>query len=162
MWKNYVSNALAAGDRKSFSARVIEIGLGDSLTVVKDNGEEVKIYLSSIRPPRKETGGADNNATTGRQFRPLYDIPRMFEAREFLRKKLIGKKVQVTVDYIQEKSEQFPEKTCCTIQINNENIAVSLLENGLAKVLRHRNDDENRSSFYDRYKFYLIYSYTFF
>lgn len=25
--------------------------------------------------------------------RPLYDIPYMFEAREFLRKKLIGKKV---------------------------------------------------------------------
>lgn len=26
--------------------------------------------------------------------RPLYDIPYMFEAREFLRKKLIGKKVR--------------------------------------------------------------------
>lgn len=29
-----------------------------------------------------------------RKLRPLYDIPYMFEAREFLRKKLIGKKVQ--------------------------------------------------------------------
>jgi len=29
--------------------------------------------------------------------RPLYDIPYMFEAREFLRKKLIGKKVTVCV-----------------------------------------------------------------
>lgn len=28
-----------------------------------------------------------------KRFRPLYDIPYMFEAREFLRKKLIGKKV---------------------------------------------------------------------
>lgn len=28
--------------------------------------------------------------------RPLYDIPYMFEAREFLRKKLIGKKVRVS------------------------------------------------------------------
>lgn len=120
------------------------------MTVVKDNGEELKIYLSSIKPPRKEAGGPDSNAPTGRQFRPLYDIPRMFEAREFLRKKLIGKKIQVTVDYIQEKSEQFPEKTGCTVQINNENIAVSLVENGLAKVLRHRNDDENRSPFYDK------------
>ena len=33
--------------------------------------------------------------------RPLYDVPYMFEAREFLRKKLIGKKVNVTLDYIQ-------------------------------------------------------------
>ena len=29
----------------------------------------------------------------GQKSRPLYDVPYMFEAREFLRKKLIGKKV---------------------------------------------------------------------
>ena len=51
------------------------------------------------------------------QFRPLYDIPFMFEAREFLRKKLIGQNVQITVDYIQEASNDFPEKTCCTVTI---------------------------------------------
>lgn len=33
--------------------------------------------------------GQDKN----KKLRPLYDIPYMFEAREFLRKKLIGKKV---------------------------------------------------------------------
>lgn len=32
-----------------------------------------------------------------KRFRPLYDIPYMFEAREFLRKKLIGKKVSRSV-----------------------------------------------------------------
>lgn len=32
LWKNYVSNALASSDRKSYTAKVIEIGLGDSLT----------------------------------------------------------------------------------------------------------------------------------
>jgi len=31
------------------------------------------------------------------RVRPLYDIPYMFEAREFLRKKLIGKKVTIYV-----------------------------------------------------------------
>ena len=51
------------------------------------------------------------------QFRPLYDIPFMFEAREFLRKKLIGQNVQITVDYIQPASNDFPEKTCCTVTI---------------------------------------------
>ena len=51
--------------------------------------------------------------------RPLYDIPYMFEAREFLRKKLIGKKVNVSIDYIQPKTDDFPEKTCCTVTINN-------------------------------------------
>lgn len=50
-------------------------------------------------------------------FRPLYDIPWMFEAREFLRKKLIGKHVKVTVDYIQPAKDNFPEKICCTVTI---------------------------------------------
>jgi staphylococcal nuclease domain-containing protein 1 len=49
--------------------------------------------------------------------RPLYDIPYMYEAREFLRTKLIGKKVDVIVDYIQPASQQFPEKKCCTVLI---------------------------------------------
>lgn len=48
----------------------------------------------------------------GRQYRPLFDTPFMFEAREFLRKMLIGKRVTVTCDYIQPKTDNFPEKTC--------------------------------------------------
>lgn len=58
--------------------------------------------------------------------------------------RLIGKKVSVTVDYHQPKSDQFPEKTCCTIEAGGANVAIGLLERGLSKVVRHRNDDENR------------------
>ena len=36
------------------------------------------------------------NVKDNKKPRPLYDIPYMFEAREFLRKKLIGKKVTTT------------------------------------------------------------------
>lgn len=50
-------------------------------------------------------------------FRPLYDIPWLYEAREFLRKKLIDKKVDITVDYVQPASANYPEKTCCTVLI---------------------------------------------
>ena len=48
-------------------------------------------------------------------FRPLYDIPWMYEAREFLRKKMIGKKVDITVDYVQAAKDGYPEKVCCTV-----------------------------------------------
>ena len=45
----------------------------------------------------------------------------MFEAREFLRKKLIGQNVHITVDYIQpantSDAREFPEKTCSTVTI---------------------------------------------
>ena len=53
--------------------------------------------LSVCRPPRlddKEEGAQQRTRQKG--FRPLYDIPFMFEAREFLRKKLIGQNVQVS------------------------------------------------------------------
>lgn len=39
----------------------------------------------------------------------------MYEAREFLRKKVVAKKVNVTVDYIQPAKDNFPEKSCCTV-----------------------------------------------
>ncbi|EPY81125.1 hypothetical protein CB1_000757035 [Camelus ferus] len=64
-----------------------------------------------------------------KKLRPLYDIPYMFEAREFLRKKLIGKKVNVTVDYIRPASPAtetvpaFSERTCATVTIGGIFIA---------------------------------------
>lgn len=73
----------------------------------------------------------------------------MFEAREYLRKKLIGKKVNVTVDYIQAAKDNFPEKTCCTVTISGVNVAEALVSKGLATVIRYRQDDDQRSSHYD-------------
>ena len=48
---------------------------------------------------------------------PLYDVPYLYETREFLRKKIIGKKVNCIVDYVQPKSEEYPEKVCCTVML---------------------------------------------
>jgi staphylococcal nuclease domain-containing protein 1 len=58
----------------------------------------------------------------------------MFEAREFLRKRLIDKRVNVVVDYVQPKQDQYAEKTCCTVLFNNQNIALMLIERGLSRV----------------------------
>ena len=80
---------------------------------------------------------------------PLYDIPYLFETREFLRKKLIGKKINCIVDYVQPKSEEYPEKICCTVMLGEINVAEALVSNGLAKVIRYRQDDDQRSSKYD-------------
>lgn len=80
--------------------------------------------------------------------RPLYSVPFMFQAREFLRTKLVGKKVQVVVEFIKPKDGKFPEKTCVTISVNGENIATSLIRKGLASTLRYRDDDDNRADNY--------------
>ena len=46
-----------------------------------------------FRPVADNTGDDGKKKDARFRSRPLYDIPYMFEAREFLRKKLIGKKV---------------------------------------------------------------------
>jgi hypothetical protein len=59
----------------------------------------------------------------------------MFEAREFMRKKLIGQNVHVIVDYIQPTSEDangysYPEKICGTVTIGGVNVAEALVSKG--------------------------------
>jgi len=53
------------------------------------------LIINSFRPPRLDEKEEGAQRTRQKGFRPLYDIPWMFEAREFLRKKLIGQTVQV-------------------------------------------------------------------
>ncbi|KAG6452178.1 staphylococcal nuclease domain-containing protein 1 [Manduca sexta] len=153
IWTNYVSNApqIAAKD-KEFTATVLEVINGDALMVKLPNNKYKKIFLASIRPPREKNNGDEEtkNSPRPKGFKALYDIPWMFEAREYLRKKLIGKKVNVIVDYIQPAKDTFPEKTCCTVISGGTNVAEALASNGLASVVRYRNDDDQRSSHYDK------------
>ena len=74
------------------------------------------------------------------------------EAREFVRKKLIGKTVKVHVDFVRPKEGEFEERECATVRYGggNSNIAEQLIEKGLATALRHKRDDEDRASDYDK------------
>merc|ERR1719347_138786 len=154
LWKDFVSSGpvIPAKD-KEFTGKVIEIVNGDAIMVKKSKTDIKKIHLASIRPPRLPEG-EERPKVSGSQFRPLYDIPFMFEAREFLRKKLIGQNVQITVDYIQPANTsasggEFPEKTCCTVTIGGVNVAEALVSKGLATVVRYAADNDQRSSKYD-------------
>ena len=96
------------------------------------------------------------------------------EAREFLRKKLIGKHVKVTIDFIRPKEGEFEERECATVRYANHNtcvflspnvpylkdltlrpalarnVAEQLIDKGLASVVRHKRDDEDRSPDFDK------------
>lgn len=84
-----------------------------------------------------------------KNFKPLFDIPWLFEAREFLRKKLIGKSVKCQLDYVSPARDNFPEKFCYTVSVSGTNVAEALVGKGLATVIRYRQDDDQRSSKYD-------------
>lgn len=154
LWKDYVPStaALSIKDRE-FTGKVCEIVNGDAIVVRDPEGKERKIFMSSLRPPRskpKDDGVVENGPSRdAKRGRPLYDIPYMFEAREFMRKKLIGKKVNVLIDYIKVADAGFPERTCATVSITDINIAEALISKGLGTAIRYRQDDDQRSSRYD-------------
>ncbi|NP_001128946.1 staphylococcal nuclease domain-containing protein 1 [Pongo abelii] len=153
IWRDYVAPTANLDQKdKQFVAKVMQVLNADVIVVKLNSGDYKTIHLSSIRPPRLE---GENTQDKNKKLRPLYDIPYMFEAREFLRKKLIGKKVNVTVDYIRPASPAtetvlaFSERTCATVTIGGINIAEALVSKGLATVIRYRQDDDQRSSHYD-------------
>ncbi|KAL9908465.1 LOW QUALITY PROTEIN: staphylococcal nuclease domain-containing protein 1-like [Glossina fuscipes fuscipes] len=142
---------------KDFTGTVVEVFNGDAINVKLPNGLIKKVFFSSIRIPRdtRSVVGADGEEVVkapprGENYRPLYEIPFMFEAREFLRKKLVGKKVQCVLDYISPARDNFPEKYCYTVLIGGQNVAEAMVVKGLASVVRYRQDDDQRSSCYDQ------------
>ncbi|UJR21995.1 hypothetical protein I4U23_025063 [Adineta vaga] len=163
IWHNYsvqrshtnetISNGLSA---EVYQGHVLEVVNGDALIVRDLSDNQVKkIYLSSVRAPRavdfqlKLSQNLSNSKRQQKLKRPLYEIPYLFEAREILRKQLIGQTVQIINDYIQPASNGYSERTCCTVYIDNVNIAETLISKGLAKAIRHQQDDKRRSSHYD-------------
>ncbi|KAL0956527.1 hypothetical protein HGRIS_002668 [Hohenbuehelia grisea] len=126
------------GNSRNFDATVIRIWSGDQISVVeKDSNKERRLQLSSTRGPK---------ASDPKQA--YYAL----EAREFLRKKLIGKHVKVTIDFVRPREGEFDERECATVRYggHNANIAEQLIEKGLASVVRHRRDDEDRSPDFDK------------
>jgi staphylococcal nuclease domain-containing protein 1 len=100
-------------------------------------GDERKVTLSSIRQPKP----SDPKQS-----------PFGADAKEFLRKRLIGKHVKVSIDGKRPPSEGFEEREVATIILNgNKNVALMLVEAGYASVVRHRRDDTDRSPDYDSF-----------
>ena len=97
-------------------------------------GEERKVTLSSIRQPKP----SDPKQS-----------PFGADAKEYLRKRLIGKHVKVSIDGKRPASEGFEEREVATVIVNGKNVALTLVEAGYASVVRHRRDDTDRSSDYD-------------
>ncbi|KAJ7647235.1 hypothetical protein FB45DRAFT_892832 [Roridomyces roridus] len=126
------------GQSRVFEATVIRVWSGDQISVAeKETSKERRLQLSSIRGPKLSDPKQAQHAQ---------------DAREFLRKRLIGKHVKVNVDFIRPREGDFEERECATIRYGNQNsnIAEQLLEKGLAGLIRHKRDDEDRASEYDK------------
>jgi staphylococcal nuclease domain-containing protein 1 len=115
---------------------VVRILNADTIFIRTRAGQEKKINLSSIRQPKP----SDPKQS-----------PFSADAKDFLRKKLIGKHVKVSIDGKKAASEGYEERDVATVTVNGKNAALMLVETGYASVIRHRRDDEDRSSDYDSF-----------
>lgn len=147
VWKGFRA---AAGKREAFTGKVIEVVSGDILAILDDStGTVRRINLASVRASRAErsTSRDRNSMPTG----PAAD------AKEALRKKLIGRRVSVKVEYVREPGPEAVRKEAMTFATvkregdgKNSDIALALISNGLLSVVRHRGD-EDRGENYEEY-----------
>lgn len=131
LWKGHVSGVKSG---PGFDAIVSRIVSADSITVRQKSGEDQRLHFSSIRGPK---------VSDPKQLAYAND------AKEFLRKRLIGKHVNVSIDHVRPASEGFEARQIATVTISGKNVALGLVEAGLALVIKHRRDDEDRSPIYD-------------
>lgn len=114
---------------------VTKVAAADAIHVRTKTGDsEKRIMFSSIRGPR---AGEPSES-------PFRD-----EAKEFLRQKLIGKHVRISIDGTKPANEGYEEREVATVTDKGKNVALLLVESGWASVIRHRKDDTDRSPDYD-------------
>ncbi|KAI2639261.1 tudor domain-containing protein [Xylaria nigripes] len=113
---------------------VSKIMSADTIFVRTKTGDEKRISLSSVRGPR---AGEPSEA-------PFRD-----EAKEYLRKKLIGKHVKVSVDGSRAATDDFEARDVATVTEKGKNINLALVQDGWCSVIRHRKDDTDRAANYD-------------
>jgi staphylococcal nuclease domain-containing protein 1 len=115
-------------------ATVSRVQSADTLFLRNKANVEKRVNLSSVRQPKP---------TDPKQS------PWVSEAKEFLRKKLIGKHVKFHVDGKRPATEGYDEREMATVSLQGKNIGLLLVEHGMATVIRHRQDDTDRSPIYD-------------
>lgn len=159
IWTNYVptqSNQAKLTD--AFLGKVIEVVSGDCIVVKEEGsgGKERRLQLSSLRAPR--------TATRDRAAEPWAN-----DAKDFLRKKIVGRQVEVKMEYVRKvpaldgtgagaagggAGER--ELLFANIELLGEgkgeekaNVGEMVAARGFATVLKHKSDEE-RSRVYDK------------
>ena len=131
LFRDHVASKAGGNDME---VTVVRVQTADTIFIRSRAGAERKINLSSVRQPKP---------TDPKQ------APFQAEAKEFLRKKLIGKHIKVSIDGKKAASDGYEEREVATVTQGGKNIAMLLVEAGYASVIRHRRDDNDRSPYYD-------------
>ena len=132
LFKDHVAKSSAQGG--NLEAQVTRVVSADVIMVRNRSGVEKRISLSSVRGPR----------TAEASEAPFRD-----EAKEYLRKTIIGKHVRLSIDGSRPANDEFEAKEVATVTLNDKNIGLQLVQEGWCSVIRHRRDDTDRAPNYD-------------
>lgn len=138
LFKGHVAKQSPAGG--NLEATVTKVFSSDVIYVQNKAGVEKRINISSIRGPR-------TNEASEAPFRD--------EAKEYLRKKLIGKRIRVSIDGSRpataavDGGQGYDAKEVATVVLGDKNIGLQLVQEGWASVIRHKRDDPDRAPNYD-------------
>ena len=144
MWKDFdptKAGSLKLDIPKEFEGKVIEVFSGDCIFILRVGDlVEQKVYLAGVRAP--SVGGINQDPS-----------PWGWEAKELLRKRLLGKKVNVEMEYSKEippkegikevpRTFHFGSVFHVTTKASPKNLAVMLLEEGLCNLLIPRAEEK--------------------
>jgi staphylococcal nuclease domain-containing protein 1 len=132
LFKDHVAKAAAPGG--TLEAQVTRVYSADVIYVRNRAGAEKRVNLSSIRGPKPSD--------------PT-EAPFKDEAKEFLRKKVIGKQIRMSIDGSRPASGEYEAKEVATITLGDKNINLLLVQEGWCSVIRHKRDDTDRAPNYD-------------
>jgi len=138
MWKNTVASPQRKVDKQSW--RVSKVDSGDKITITRKNNqlnkkETKQVFLASVRSPKM---GRFNEKDPKRMMEEY-----AFEAKEYLRTKLIGKDINVKVEYTKNLKRGDAEVPVefVTVTHGKININLDLVSQGWAECTRFSKKD---------------------
>jgi staphylococcal nuclease domain-containing protein 1 len=130
--KSHVASTNSGGG--SLECTVTKIFSADVIYIRNKAGVEKRVSISSVRGPRQGD---------------LSEAPFRDEAKEFLRKRVIGKHVKLSIDGSRPATGEYDAKEVATVIEKDKNIGLLLVQEGWCSVIRHKRDDTDRAPNYD-------------
>eukprot|EP00469_Lotharella_globosa_P006662 CAMPEP_0167785830 /NCGR_PEP_ID=MMETSP0111_2-20121227/8442_1 /TAXON_ID=91324 /ORGANISM="Lotharella globosa, Strain CCCM811" /LENGTH=956 /DNA_ID=CAMNT_0007677119 /DNA_START=95 /DNA_END=2965 /DNA_ORIENTATION=+ len=122
LWENPKAQRATANTSQPALMKVVMVNSGDSLTIQDAKGKDIRVNLASVRTPRM-----------GRRETP--SEPLAFEAKEWLRKKIVGKRVSVRFEY--KRGTGNTQSDFVSIEQGRQNINEQLCSLGFATAVQH-------------------------
>jgi staphylococcal nuclease domain-containing protein 1 len=152
VWKNEKDDeetGFVVGEKKpaskgeSIEGVCIQVHSGDSISVKPTKGEVVRVFFSHLKAPNLAKPNTNEQ-----------DQPWAWQAREFLRKILVGRKVRCEFDFSRFTKENKSMSFYSVFRTDSEkekNVNIELLEQGLAAFQSPRTDKDEMSAHLELY-----------